>query len=479
MTKSNNSNIFDQVILDIVDYVFDDTKPNKSSLKSASLCLIDSLGCSLEALDYKSCRNLLGPIVEGTNVVNGARVPGTNFQLDPVQAAFNIGTAIRWLDFNDTWLAAEWGHPSDNLGAILSVSDWTSRKAIENNTEPLKMLDVLTALIKAHEIQGIIALENSFNNVGMDHVILVKLASTALSGKLLGLTKKQLCNALSHVFLDGNPLRTYRHYPNTGSRKSWAAGDATSRGVRLALICKKGEMGYPTVLSAKGWGFNDCLFGGKELKINRNYGTYVVDNILFKISYPAEFHAQTAVEASMILHPLVKNKISKIKKITIRTHESAIKIIDKQGPLLNPADRDHCIQYMVSIPLLFGRLIANDYEDKIANNPEIDDLRKKIVCLEDFAFTRDYLDPEKRSIANGITIEFNDGTKLDEVVVEYPIGHKRRRDEGIPLLIEKFKKNLARQFSNERQKKIFDSSLELEELIKIPVQDYIELYVKK
>ena len=478
MNRFSNPGKFEKIIIDIADYVFNDDLPNQDSLKSASFCLIDSLGCGLEALEYEACKKLLGPIIEGTTVPNGARVPGTNFKMDPIQAAFNIGTMIRWLDFNDTWLAAEWGHPSDNIGGILAVSDWLSREAIYQKKTPLKMVDVLTAIIKAHEIQGVMALENSFNKVGLDHVILVKLASTAVCGKLIGLSKEQLCNAISQVFLDGNSLRTYRHFPNTGSRKSWAAGDATSRGVRLALISKTGEMGYPSVLSAEVWGFNDCLFNGKRLQINKNYGTYVIDNILFKISYPAEFHAQTAVEAAMQLHTRVKHKIENIKKITIRTHESAIRIIDKKGPLLNPADRDHCIQYMVAIPLIFGRLTANDYENKVAMDPRIDALREKIHCVEDANFTVDYLDPDKRSIANAITVEFNDGKILEEVMVEFPIGHKRRRKDGIPLLIEKFKINLNRQYEQEIQEKILDFSLDLEKLKEISVNDYVDLYTK-
>ncbi|OUV30759.1 MAG: 2-methylcitrate dehydratase [Betaproteobacteria bacterium TMED100] len=479
MNQFSDVNKFEKLIIDIADYVFNDELQNQDSLKSASFCLMDSLGCGLEALEYEACKKMLGPIVKDTIVPNGARVPGTNYKLDPIQAAFNIGTIIRWLDFNDTWLAAEWGHPSDNIGGILAVSDWLSREAINQNKTPLKMVDVLKSIIKAHEIQGVMALENSFNKVGLDHVILVKLASTAVCGKLIGLSKEQLCNAISQVFLDGNSLRTYRHFPNTGSRKSWAAGDATSRGVRLALISKTGEMGYSNVLGADVWGFNDCLFNGKELKINRNYGTYVIDNILFKISYPAEFHAQTAVEIAMQLHPKVRHKIENIKKITIRTHESAIRIIDKKGPLLNPADRDHCMQYMVAIPLIFGRLTANDYENKVAMDPRVDALREKIHCIEDANFTNDYLDPEKRSIANAITVEFNDGEKLDEVLVEFPIGHKKRRKDGIPLLIEKFKINLNRQFKKETQEKILNLSLDLEKLKQTAVNDYLDLYVKE
>jgi 2-methylcitrate dehydratase len=404
-------------------------------------------------------------------------VPGTSYQLDPVQAAFNIGAMVRWLDFNDTWLAAEWGHPSDNLGGILAVADWLSRTAVASGKRPISMSTVLEAMVKAHEIQGIMALENSFNRVGLDHVILVKLASTAVCGWLMGLSREELLNAVSHVFLDGNPLRTYRHYPNTGSRKSWAAGDATSRAVRLVLIAKTGEMGYPTVLSTKGWGFYDCLYKGNEFRLQRPYGSYVMENILFKISFPAEFHSQTAAECAISLHPLVRDRLAEIKTITIRTHESAIRIIDKKGPLHNPADRDHCIQYMVAVPLIFGRLTAADYEDGVAADPRIDTLRDKMICIEDPAFTRDYLDPGKRSIANGITIEFMDGSKLAEVMVEYPVGHRRRRAEGIPLLIEKFRTNLARCFPEKQQKTILDVSLDAERLRDYPVNEYMDLYV--
>jgi 2-methylcitrate dehydratase len=402
----------------------------------------------------------------------GAKVPGTKHQLDPVQAAFNIGAMIRWLDFNDTWLAAEWGHPSDNLGGILATADWLARRGA-----PLKVKDVLTAMIKAHEIQGVIALENSFNRVGLDHVVLVKVASTAVVANMLGCTYDQVVNAVSQAWVDGQSLRAYRHAPNTGSRKSWAAGDATSRAVRLALISKTGEMGYPSVLTAKTWGFYDVLFKGKEFKFQRPFGSYVMENVLFKISYPAEFHSQTAVECAMQLHPLVKDRIQDIRKITIRTHEAAIRIIDKKGPLNNPADRDHCIQYMVAVPLLFGRLTAADYEDGVAQDPRIDALRAKIVCREDKRFTKDYHDPKKRSIANALTLEFKDGKKLKEVVCEYPIGHKRRRKEGMPILVEKFKTNLARRFPPAQQKAILDLCLDAGRLEATPVNEFVDLMV--
>jgi 2-methylcitrate dehydratase len=470
----------DRVLVDIVDYVLDYQVDSALALDTARNCLIDTLGCGLEALTYPACTKLMGPIVPGTIVPNGARVPGTSFQLDPVQAAFNIGAMIRWLDFNDTWLAAEWGHPSDNLGGILATADWLSRNAIASAKKPLTMKDVLIGMVKAHEIQGCIALENSFNKVGLDHVLLVKLASTAVVGQMIGLTRDELINAVSLAFVDGHSLRTYRHAPNTGSRKSWAAGDATSRAVRLALIAKTGEMGYPSVLTARTWGFYDVLFKGNAFKFQRPYGSYVMENVLFKISFPAEFHSQTAVEAAMTLHSKLAEsgrKAEDIKKITIRTHEAAIRIIDKKGPLDNPADRDHCIQYMIAVPMLFGRLTASDYEDSVAKDPRIDSLRAKMECVEDPQFTKDYHDPEKRSIANALTVEFNDGSRFDEIVVEYPIGHKRRREDGIPLLVEKFKTNLARRFPVKQQQAILAASLDQATLEAMPVNEYVDLYV--
>ena len=467
----------DQVLVDIARYVVDYRITSAEAFATARNCLIDTLGCGLEALSYPACTKLLGPIVRGTTVPNGARVPGTSWELDPVQAAFNIGAMIRWLDFNDTWLAAEWGHPSDNLGGILATADWLSRTAIAEGRPPLTMSDVLTAMIKAHEIQGVIALENSFNRVGLDHVVLVKVASTAVVAHLLGLSRDEIVNALSLAWVDGQSLRTYRHSPNTGSRKSWAAGDATSRAVRLALIAKTGEMGYPSVLTAKTWGFFDVLFKGQPFKLARPYGSYVMENVLFKISYPAEFHAQTAVECAMQLHPLVKDRLDDIEAITIRTHESAIRIIDKKGPLSNPADRDHCIQYMVAVPLIHGRLTAADYEDNIASDPRIDRLRDRMTCVEDRQFSRDYLDPDKRSIANAITVEWKDGNKTREVVVEYPIGHRRRRNEGIPLLIEKFRTNLARRFPEKQQQRILDVALDANVLDATPVHAFVDLFV--
>jgi 2-methylcitrate dehydratase len=462
----------DKVLKLIADYATRYTVKSAEAYDTARYCLMDTLGCGFEALEYPACTKLLGPVDPETVTPRGAKVPGTKFQLDPVQAAFNLGAMIRWLDFNDTWLAAEWGHPSDNLGGILATADWLARRG-----QPLTVRDVLTAMIKAHEIQGVLALENSFNKVGLDHVVLVKVASTAVVANMLGCTYDQVVNAVSQAWVDGQSLRTYRHAPNTGSRKSWAAGDATSRAVRLALISRTGEMGYPSVLTAKTWGFYDVLFKGREFKFQRPFGSYVMENVLFKISFPAEFHSQTAVECAMQLHPLVKDRIADIKKITIRTHEAAIRIIDKKGPLNNPADRDHCIQYMVAVPLLFGRLTAADYEDGVARDPRIDALRAKIVCKEDKRFTKDYHDPKKRSIANALTVEFKDGTKLKEVVCEYPIGHKRRRKEGMPILVEKFKTNLARRFPAAQQKAILDLCLDAKRLEATPVNEFVDLMV--
>ena len=467
----------DKVLTLIADYATKFPVQSDEAYDTARYCLMDTLGCGLEALEYPACTKLLGPIDPETVVPHGAKVPGTRFQLDPVQAAFNIGAMIRWLDFNDTWLAAEWGHPSDNLGAILAVADWVSRNSL---SKPFVMRDVLTAMIKAHEIQGVLALENSFNRVGLDHVVLVKVASTAVVAHMLGCTYEQVVNAVSQAWVDGQSLRTYRHAPNTGSRKSWAAGDATSRAVRLALISKTGEMGYPSVLTAKGWGFYDVLFKGKPFRFQRKFGSYVMENVLFKISFPAEFHAQTAAECAMSVFQQMKSigkSAEDIRKIRIRTHEAAIRIIDKKGPLANPADRDHCIQYMVAVPLIFGRLTAADYEDDVARDPRIDALRKKISCVEDKRFSRDYHDPKKRSIANALTVEFKDGTKLKEVVCEYPIGHKRRRKEGMPILVEKFRTNLARRLPPARQKAILELCMDAERLARTRVDEFVDLFV--
>ena len=475
ISKSNQP--FDQEIQDIVDYALSYEVKSDLAFKTAWSGLLDTIGCGLESLEYPACTKLLGPLVPGTKVENGVRVPGTNFELDVVQGAFNIGTAIRWLDFNDTWLAAEWGHPSDNLGAILAVADWLNR----SGQKQLTIKDVLIAMIKAHEIQGCIALENSFNKVGLDHVILVKVASTAVVCQMMGLSRQETLNAVSLAWVDGQSLRTYRHFPNAGSRKSWAAGDATSRAVRLALMAKLGEMGYPTALSAKTWGFYDVSFKGNHFKFQRPYGTYVMENVLFKISFPAEFHSQTACEAAFTLHKWMKENgksSDDIKKVTIRTHEACIRIIDKKGPLNNPADRDHCIQYMVAVPLIFGRLTAKDYEDDIAADPRIDVLREKIQCIEDSNFTADYHDPEKRSIANAMTIEFNDGSTTEEVVVEYPVGHKLRREEGLPLLVNKYKTNLRRIFDASQVAKIESATLDYDQITAMRADDFLSLFVK-
>jgi 2-methylcitrate dehydratase len=467
----------DQVLVDIAKYVATYQIESAEAYNTARLCLMDTLGCGLEALTYPACTKLLGPIVPGTVVPNGAKVPGTSYQLDPVMAAFNIGTIIRWLDFNDTWLAAEWGHPSDNLGGILATADWLSRTRVAAGKPPLVMRDVLTGMIKAHELQGIIALENSFNRVGLDHVVLVKVATTAVVANMLGGTHDEIVNAVSNAWIDGQSLRTYRHAPNAGSRKSWAAGDATSRGVRLALMALKGEMGYPSALTANMWGFYDVLFKGKPFTIARPYGSYVMENVLFKISFPAEFHAQTAVECAVALHTHVRDRLQDIEKIVITTHESAIRIIDKKGPLHNPADRDHCIQYMIAVGLMKGGLTAADYEDDVAADPRIDTLRNKMECVEDKAWTREYLDPEKRSIANAVQVFFKDGTSTQKVGVEYPIGHRRRRKDGIPLLELKFRTNLARRFAAKQQNAILEVCSHAKVLEAMPVNEFVDLFV--
>ena len=472
----------DKVLVDIADYVSDYLVTSKEALDTARYCLMDTLGCGFEALSYPACTKLLGPIVPGTIVPNGSKVPGTQFQLDPVQAAFNIGAMVRWLDFNDTWLAAEWGHPSDNLGGILAIADFLSRNRSDEQPQ-ITMRDVLIAMIKAHEIQGVLALENSFNRVGLDHVVLVKIASTAVVTGLLGGSKDDIINAVSNAWVDGQSLRTYRHSPNTGSRKSWAAGDATSRAVRLALMSMKGEMGYPTALTAKTWGFYDVFFKGQPFKFQRSYGSYVMENVLFKISFPAEFHAQTAVECAFQLHPEVADKIDTLKKIeqidkiVLTTHESAIRIIDKQGPLNNPADRDHCLQYMTAVGLLKGSLTAADYEDAVAADPRIDALRDKMVCIENPEYTKDYLDPEKRSIANAVQVFFKDGSHSEQIAVEYPIGHRRRRAEGIPELVRKYKTNLARRFPERQQKAILDVCMDEAKLSAMPVNEFVDLFM--
>lgn len=458
---------YDKVMNDIAEYVLNASIDSPDAYETARLCLMDTLGCGMLALNFPQCTKLMGPVVPGAFLPGGARVPGTDYELDPVQAAFNIGTMIRWLDFNDTWLAAEWGHPSDNLGAILAVADYVSRQREREGKPGLTMRDVLTFMIKAHEIQGCLALENSFNRVGLDHVILVKIASSAVVASLLGGDKDAILRTLSQVFVDGQSLRTYRHAPNTGSRKSWAAGDATARAVRLALIASTGEMGYPSALTAPVWGFYDVLFGGKPFRFQRQYGSYVMEQVLFKLSYPAEFHAQTAVECAVQLHPKVIHRLDDIASIELVTHESAIRIISKQGELHNPADRDHCLQYMVAIGLLFGDLRAEHYEDVVAHDPRIDALRAKMHVSEDPRFSSDYHAPDKRSIANSINIKFKDGSETEWVTVEYPIGHQRRRKEGVPVLLSKFERNVSTRFSSEKVQSLMqamNSQIKLESM---------------
>ena len=481
---------YDQEIQDIADYVLNFKIESSEALNTARNCLMDTLGCGLLALRFPECTKHLGPIVEGTLVPNGARVPGTPYRLDPVKAAWDIGCMIRWLDFNDTWLAAEWGHPSDNLGGILAVADHLSQLRVANGKAPLIMREVLEAMILAHEIQGVMALENSFNRVGLCHVLLVRLASTAVVTKMMGGNRDQIMAAISQSWVDGSSLRTYRHAPNAGSRKSWAAGDATSRAVRLADITMRGEMGIPSVLSAPQWGFYDVAFShtNKDLALKpeeqrkfsfqRPYGTYVMENVLFKINFPAEFHAQTACECAVTLHPQVKDKLDQIDKIIIRTHDSAVRIISKIGPLANPADRDHCLQYMVAVPLIFGDLVAEYYENDVhAANPMIDELRDKMAIVEDQEYSADYYDPEKRAIANAVQVFFKDGTRTEDVVVEYPIGHRRRRAEAIPLLENKFKRNLATRFPSVRCDQIFDLCKDQAKLEATPVQEFMGLFV--
>ncbi|WP_152393528.1 bifunctional 2-methylcitrate dehydratase/aconitate hydratase [Paenibacillus guangzhouensis] len=466
----------DQLFVDIALYVKEYSVDSEEAYHTARLCLMDTLGCGLLALKYPECTKLLGPIVPGTIVPNGARIPGTAYQTDPVNAAFNIGTMIRWLDFNDTWLAAEWGHPSDNLGGILATADYLSRCRVAAGVAPLLMRDVLTAMIKAHEIQGVLALANSFNRVGLDHVILVKVASTAVITAMLGGTQDDVITAVSHAWLDGHPLRAYRHAPNTGTRKSWAAGDATSRAVQLVLMTMKGEMGYPTALTAKIWGFQDVLFRSQPLRLERPLQSYVMENILFKIAFPAEFHGQTAVECALQLHPKVIHRLSEIDLIQITTHESALRIIDKTGPLHNPADRDHCLQYMVAIALLHGTLHADHYEDDAAADPRIDALRQKMILIEDERYSREYLDEHRRSIANSIQIIFLDGTATDKVEIEYPIGHRRRREEGIPLLMEKFESNVRSRFAAKQASGIIDMCSNQEEIERMPVHLFMDRF---
>ena len=467
----------DDVLVKIADYVLNKDIESSEAYNTARNCLMDTLGCGLLALTFPDCKNLLGPYIEGTQVPGGVRVPGTKHVLDPVKGAWDIGAIIRWLDFNDTWLAAEWGHPSDNLGGILAAADYLSQKNLLEGKEPLSMKDVLTNMIKAHEIQGVLALENSFNRVGLDHVVLVKVASTAVISSMFGLNKDQTIDALSQAWVDGQSLRTYRHAPNAGPRKSWAAGDATSRALQLVLLTQKGQIGYPSVLTAPTWGFYDVQFKGNSFSLPRDFDSYVMENVLFKISFPAEFHAQTAVEAAVILHEQVKDKFDEIEKILITTHESAIRIISKEGILNNPADRDHCLQYMTAIGLLKGDLVAEDYEDDVASDPRVDQLREKMFIEEDNRYSQEYLEADKRSIANSIQIFFTDGSSTEKIEVEYPIGHRRRREQGIPLLVEKFERNLATQFSDQRCQEILSLCLDQESLEATSVPEFMNLFI--
>jgi 2-methylcitrate dehydratase len=466
------------LLVDIAAYATAYDIQSDVAWETAFHCLMDTLACGFQALSYAACTRLLGPVVPGATMAGGARVPGTSYELDPVQAAFNIGAMIRWLDSNDTWLAAEWGHPSDNLGGILAVADYLSRKAVAEGRKPLTVRDVTTAMIKAHEIQGVIALENSFNRVGLDHVLLVRIASTAVVTHMLGGTKEQVINALSNAWIDGGALRTYRHAPNTGSRKSWAAGDATSRAVRHALMAMTGEMGYPSALSTRTWGFTDVLFQGRPFRFPRGFGSYVMENILFKISFPAEFHGQTAVECAMQLHPAVRGRLADVDHVVIETQEWALRIIDKTGPLANPADRDHCLQYMTAIPLIFGRLTAADYEDEVASDPRVDALREKMVVRENAAFTAEYQAADKRHIGNAVQVYFKDGTSTERAHVDVPLGHRKRRAEGLPLLVKKFEASVARHFPPAQAGRIQAMFADRARLGALPVHEFMSALVR-
>ncbi|MBR7797594.1 2-methylcitrate dehydratase [Agaribacter marinus] len=478
MLKVDEQKKTDALLEEIAEYVLNKEITSEEAYSTAHYVFIDTIGCGILALNYPECTKHLGPIVPGTVVPNGTRVPGTSHVLDPVQGAFNIGTIIRWLDYNDTWLAAEWGHPSDNLGGILAVADFVSQERLAKGQEPLNVHDVLEAMIKAHEIQGVLALENSLNRVGLDHVMFVKIATTAVVTKMLGGNREEIINALSNAWIDNSSLRTYRHAPNTGSRKSWAAGDATSRAVRLAMMAVKGEMGYKTALSAPGWGFQDVLFNKQELTVKQPFDSYVMENVLFKVSYPAEFHAQTAAEAAVKLHPEVKGRIDEIDHITITTHESAIRIIDKKGSLNNPADRDHCLQYITAIGLLKGNIVAEDYEDDVAADPRVDMLREKMVVSENENYSKDYLDPNKRSIANAVQVHFKDGTSTEQVDCEYPLGHRFRREEAVPKILEKYAQNMATQYASKQLKQIEAVSYDYKKLTAMNVNEFMELLVK-
>lgn len=465
----------DQPMVDIADYVAGYTIDSKEAYDTARYMLLDSLACAALAMDHEACVKHLGPLVPGADMEGGARVPFTSHELDPVQAAYNIGVQVRWLDFNDTWLAAEWGHPSDNLGAILGLADYLGRRAEAAGGKALTVKDVLGHAIKAHEIQGCYALRNSFNRVGLDHVILVRLASTAVATHMLGGDREAIWTAVSHSWIDNGALRTYRHAPNTGPRKSWAAGDACRRAVTHALNAVKGVVGYPSALTVPTWGFYDIAFNGKPFEFERPFGSYVMENVLFKISFPAEFHAQTAVECAMQLHQQVRDRIDDIERIEIQTQEAGARIIDKTGPLHNYADRDHCIQYMVAVPLIFGRLTADDYSDAVAADPRIDALREKMSVTENAQFSRDYFDPEKRFIGNSVQVFFKDGSSTDRVSIDYPIGHRRRRDEGIPVLMAKFEKAMRMRLPAGDADRLMDLAADPARLEALPITELMEM----
>lgn len=476
----NTRTQYDRIMVDIADYVLNYTITSDLAFETAKYCLMDSLGCAILALNYPECVKLLGPWVPNTFTDNGVPVPGTSHKLDPIKAAFDITTCIRWLDYNDTWLAAEWGHPSDNLGAILACADYASKLMVNKQQSPITMQIVLESMIKAHEIQGILALQNSFNEVGLDHVILVKVASIALATKLLGGSRQQIIDALSQAWVDGQSLRTYRHAPNTGSRKSWAAGDATSRAVRLALLTLQGEKGYPSALTAPKWGFSDVLFHHQEVEFAQPLQSYVMENVLFKIAYPAEFHGQTAVECAIKLHHKIQHlldDIDSIQTIFIETQKPAMRIINKTGELHNYADRDHCLQYMIAVALLMGELNSDSYSDIMANDQRIDKLREKMIVDENPQFSKDYLDPKKRSIANQVTVKFAHGGTYAERV-EYPIGHPKRRKEGIPLLLNKFDQNMCTLYSDEKVKQIQALFKDNQQFENMPVSEFLEFFRK-
>lgn len=466
----------DKVLVQIADYV--DRYPVKSALalETARLALIDTLGCGLEALSYPGCTNLLGPLVPGTLVPNGARVPGTPHVLDPERATFNLGVMNRWLDWNDAFYGATVLHPSDSFAGLLAVADWLSRTRVAEGRKPLVMRVVLEAAVKTYEIMGGLALENGFTAVGLDHTLLIKVATAPVVTKLLGGNHEEIVNALSQAWVDGHPLAIFRRKPNTGPRKSWAAGDAASRGVRLALMAVKGEIGCPSALTAKTWGFYPVLFDGKPFRFQRPFGTYVIENTLFKIPYPTAFHGQTGVEAAIKLHPLVKDRLDDIKRVEVRCHNSTMVILDKSGPLHNFADRDHCMQYMMAIGMVFGTMTAEHYYDLIAADPRIDKLRAKMHLAESKQYEREYHDPAMRTNANSIQVHFKDGSKTPLSEVLYPLGHRKRRKEGMPVLAAKFETAVGRVFASKRRDAIVSACLEQKRLEEMPVNEFMDLF---